>query len=231
MPFKSLLLVVIAGVLLIGCGEVQNAETKPEPRLIVYREIGEDGNPTDPKTLTLWNYPKPTNQPLDSGNPPKPAHQEEQWIPEEEPHQTQDNGQVIEDVPQMTVTQIVEVMATVDHDPQPSQNIPEVTPINTVIDPPKETVVDPNDDQPTITTFITETISSTVTVSTGTSMTTITITKGVNDDDDGILQNSSFSTFSIASSDLLFRANRGQKHNTDSLLCIMIVMAAVLGVL
>lgn len=222
MTFKSMQLLMVLGLLLIEFWKVQGAVASQEPRVIVYREVGEDGYPTEHKTLTVWGYPKPTNLPQENDNPPEPVHQEEQLIPEVEHRETPDDIHVIEDNQPMTATE--------EPDPELSQIIPEETPISTVIDAPEEeAVVDPIDDQPMITSVVTETIFSTKTVS-GTSITTTTMTTGAKSDSVQS-QNSLTSTFSISKDDLLFRANRGQRHDTDSILCIMMAIAVVLGVL
>lgn len=239
MTSRSVLLLVmmVGGLLLVEFRSVESAAASSEPRVIVYREIGEDGYPAEHKTLTVWDYPKPTSVPQKNDRIVEPIYQEEevenQLVVKEEHSGIQDDTRVIEDIQVVTVTQIMEVVATAEPASQPSQVIPEESPIGTVVDPPEGdavvVVADPSDDQPTITTVVTVTISSTKTIS-GTSITTITVTEE-SSDDDMLSQNSLTSTFSIAKDDLLFRANWGQRHSTDNLLCIAMVMIVALGAL
>lgn len=235
MSFTRMSLLGIVGVLLIELEWVHGTAASSEQRVIVYREIGEDGYPAEHKTLTFWDYPKPTTAPQENYNPVvEPVHQEEeqQFIPVEEHLQTQNDSHLIKDnIQDVATPQIMDVMPEGEPDLQPNQVIPEEAPIDTITDPPTEevVVVDPIDDEPAIITVITETVSSVVTIP-GTSITTITVTQGTSSDG-GLFQNAFTSTFSIAKDDLLFRANRGQRHNTDSMLYIAMVIVVVLGVL
>lgn len=229
---------------MIWFDRIQGKASRPEPRVIVYREIGEDGNPAEHKTLTLWNdYAKPTNTLHDHDKQigptqeehrtPREEHhraQEGSLISLEEYHQSQDNY-MHKDTHILTVTQVVVATAIEEPILQPSQSIPEETLTSTVIDPPKEAGVEDTDDQPIATTVITETLFSTETITLGTSIVTRTVIKGANGSDI-LFQHSMTNSFTIASKDLLFRANQGEKHNMDNLLCcIVMTVMVVLGIL